>query len=77
MGIRKLEVIQVIICCDNGDNEIPFLGQGSEEDHGLHLRQDNHTSSREALEGCTHLIDLGTRMTIGLMQMLRASLKFL
>ena len=63
-GIRKLEVIQVIVSSDNGDDEIPFLGQGSEEDHGLHLRWDNHTGSREALESCTHLIDLGTRVTI-------------
>ena len=63
-GIGKLKVIQVIVSCDNRDDKIPFLGQGSKEDHGLHLRWDDHTSSREVLEGCTHLIDLGTRMTI-------------
>ena len=63
-GIRKLKVIQVIVSCDNGDDEIPFLGQGSKEDHSLHLRWDNYTSSREVLESCTHLINLGTRMTI-------------
>ena len=63
-SIGKLEVIQVIVSCDNRNDEIPFLGQGSEKDHGLHLRWDNHTGSREALESCTHLINLGTRMTI-------------
>ena len=65
MGIGKLKVIQVIVSCDNRDNKIPFLGQGSKKDHSLHLRWDNHFGSREAQESCTHLVDLGTRMAIG------------
>ena len=48
VGIEKLKVIQVIVSSDNGDDEILFLGQGSKEDHGLHLRRNNHFGSREA-----------------------------
>ena len=53
-GIRRLKVIQVIVSCDNRDDEIPFLGQDSKEDHGLHLRQDNHLGIEIQLARTAH-----------------------
>src|SRR5712671_958086 len=36
-GIGKLEVIQVISRSDDGDDKVPFWGQGSKKNHGLYL----------------------------------------
>src|SRR5712671_3874531 len=36
-GIGELEVIQVISRSDDGDDKVPFWGQGSKKNHGLYL----------------------------------------
>src|SRR5882762_8229445 len=65
-GIGKLEVVQVISRSDNGDNKVPFWGQGSKKNHGLYLIRYNHLSGGEALKRCTHFVDLRARMTVGI-----------